>query len=79
MALSADLVRVYNFDENLKWWFGDDDIVNWCEDNAYGVAVTNLVEYRDNTSYTTLNDPPKDFKKITENDRKTFEKKWNIK
>ena len=79
MALSTDLVQVYNFDENLKWWFGDDDVVNWCEDNAYGVGVTNLVEYRDNTSYTTLNDPPKNFKEITENDRKTFEKKWNIK
>ena len=79
MALSSELVEVYNFDERLTWWFGDDDIVNWCEDNAHGVAVTNLVEYQNNTSYTTKNNPPANFESITKNDQKIFEEKWKIK
>lgn len=78
MMLAKDLVKDYRFDTNMKWWYGDDDIVNWVT-RAKGrhALVTSTAECKHEHSFTITNNPPKDFVKHTENDKKYFEKKWS--
>lgn len=78
MMLAKDLVKDYRFDTNMKWWFGDDDIVNWVVRTKKRLAVvTHTAKCTHEHSYTLRTNPPKDFVEQTEKDREYFEKKWN--
>ena len=79
MILHRELVTQWTFDENLTWWYGDDDLVRW---------VTQVVGKRAVMSYgarcvhedsaTIRTNPPTNFGTLVENDRLYFESKWNV-
>jgi hypothetical protein len=75
--LASDLVKVYKFDTSLKWWYGDDDIVNWTVliKNRL-VVVTDKASCVHYHSFTITNNPPKDFQKHIINDEFIFTQKW---
>ena len=75
--LASDLVKVYKFDTSLKWWYGDDDIVNWSvlTQNRL-VVVTDKATCVHYHSFTITNNPPKDFQKHIINDEFIFTQKW---
>lgn len=77
MMLAKGLADSWRFDETMKWWFGDDDILNWVtRTKKRKAALTNLAQCSENSSWTITNDPPKDFEKDIENDRLIFALKW---
>lgn len=77
MMLSSDLVSQWRFDESMKWWYGDDDILYWVKRTVGRNAVlTNLTDCSNNSSWTINNDPPKNFNEDVENDKKIFISKW---
>lgn len=77
MMLAKDLVPMWSFDETMKWWYGDDDILNWVTRTQGRYAIlTNLAECSNNSSWTIENDPPQNFAQDVENDKKIFMKKW---
>ncbi len=79
MILHRELVTQWTFDENLTWWYGDDDLLRW---------VTQVVGKRAVMSYgarcvhedsaTIRTNPPTNFGTLVENDRLYFESKWNV-
>lgn len=76
MVLHKDLCH-WRFDERMKWWYGDDDIVNWVSRSAgRQTGICTVATCADNESWTVDNDPPKDFANIVENDRQVFLRKW---
>lgn len=79
MMLRSSLVQEWHFDESMKWYYGDDDIAHWVEKTKKKYAcLTAITRSWGNCSWTTQNDPPKNFEKDTENDKKVFDKKWNM-
>lgn len=77
MMLSADLRPYWRFDERMKWWYGDDDLVRWVYDTRQKkVVISASATCSDNCSWTVDNDPPQDFASIVENDRVLFALKW---
>lgn len=77
MMLRASLANSWRFDENMKWWYGDDDLVNWTYRKAVKqVGICGIVSCSDNSSWTINNDPPENFAELVEQDRAIFESKW---
>lgn len=76
MALHKDLVPQWRFDEKMKWWFGDDDVIQWTLSIGKRVSITNIANCYGNDSKTTREDPPKDFAKLVAEDKKIFKEKW---
>jgi tetratricopeptide (TPR) repeat protein len=76
MALSKPVVDKFNFDESMKWYYGDDDVVKWCNHEGYRTAITSITSFEGNDSYTTVNDPPKNFAEDIARDREIYESKW---
>lgn len=74
--LSSELVRLWDFDESMKWYYGDNDVVNWVWSIGKIAAISGVSTMKTNPSWTKTNDPPIGFNEMVENDRKTFEKKW---
>jgi len=78
MMLHRDLVPSWTFDENLRWWYGDDDIVRWVTRTSKRRAViSSSARCHHLDSVTINNDPPSDFGRLVENDRAYFDAKWN--
>jgi hypothetical protein len=76
MALHKDLVPRWRFDERMKWWFGDDDVIQWTWSVGKKVAITSMAGCYGNSSETITKDPPKDFAKLVEEDRRIYKEKW---
>ena len=77
MMLSAHLVDHWSFDESMKWWYGDDDILNWVtRTKSKSAVLTILANCSSNSSWTIENDPPSNFAEDVENDKKIFLYKW---
>lgn len=77
MMLRSDLASAWRFDERMKWYFGDDDVSRWVSQIAGGrTVVSGLTRAWGNNSWTTQNDPPKNFKEITDEDKRIFDEKW---
>lgn len=77
MMLRSSLTNEWRFDENMKWYFGDDDVAHWVEHTKNkNVCLTPLAKSWGNCSWTTQNDPPENFQEITDNDKKFFDAKW---
>lgn len=77
MMLNADLVPEWRFDERMKWWYGDDDIVAWVRrTKGRVVAICANATCADNVSWTLTNDPPVNFLAEIENDGRIFTEKW---
>ena len=74
--LPHDIAYKYRFDENMKWWYSDDDVVwsvNAMERGNYIVAGTSI---KHGHSVTIESTPPKAFEKLVEQDKQYFQKKW---
>lgn len=79
MMLAWDLRSKWKFDEEMIWWFGDNDVLYWVTQTENRIAaISGLSTCSDNESWTINNDPPSNFAATVENDRKIFNKKWNI-
>jgi len=77
MMLSKDLTPLWSFDESMKWWYGDDDLLNWTTRTVKKQAVlTTLADCSMNASWTINNDPPKDFASEVNKDKEIFMLKW---
>lgn len=77
MMLRSDLAQEWNFDERMKWYYGDNDVINWVIQNGKQAAICSASIMSLNPSWTKTNDPPKNFNQIVEQDRLIFESKWN--
>ena len=79
MMLHRNLVRSWSFDENLRWWYGDDDIVRWITRTMNRRAVISAsARCRHLDSVTIHSDPPTDFGRLVEQDRAYFDAKWSL-
>lgn len=77
MMLRSTLVPEWRFDERMKWWYGDDDIVAWVtHERRMVAAITPLSTCSDNESWTILHAPPPTFAEDVESDRIIYERKW---
>lgn len=79
MALAADLVEEWKFDESMKWWYGDNDVLMWTKQIAKrGTAITSVARCSGNASTTVENDPPANFVQTVMDDKLKFYVKWSI-
>lgn len=77
MVLAADLAREWRFDENMKWWYGDNDVINWVSKVAKRITgKTGNTHAVGNKSHTINNYPPPNFQKDIDNDRLIYLSKW---
>lgn len=77
MVLAKDLVDEWRFDETMKWWYGDTDIVMWVNSvKNRTTGISGLASATNNRSYTINNDPPPNFYSDIENDARIYHSKW---
>lgn len=77
MMLRSSLAGEWLFDERMKWWYGDDDLVNWVNrTKGLQTCISGLGSCSENSSWTINNDPPDNFNNDVENDRQIFLMKW---
>jgi hypothetical protein len=77
MVLRSELVKAWSFDEGYKWWYGDDDLVNWVNHNTpYKTVISHKTHCVHADSMTIKTNPPEDFENIVEEDKKRFIMKW---
>ena len=75
--LPKDIASDWKFDERMKWWYGDDDLVNHVVLTKGKLAIINhKATCKHEHSITMENNPPLDFVHHTLNDRFVFEQKW---
>lgn len=77
MMLRSDMASEWKFDERMKWYYGDNDVINWVRSKEKIAVICAASTMQLNPSWTMRNDPPANFKEVTEQDRILFEKKWN--
>ena len=73
----SDVDSGWRFDERMKWYYGDNDIVNWVRLNGKVAAISATATMQLNPSWTKTNDPPPGFDDWVRNDAVIFDKKWN--
>lgn len=76
MMLSNELANQWTFDERMKWYYGDNDVINWVRTEGKIAAISATSTMQLNPSWTMRNDPPINYKEVTEQDRLIFEEKW---
>jgi len=80
MCVQSSLIQEWRFDESMKWWYGDNDIISWVTcDKELKVGVTGLARCSGNNSQTIRNDPPKNFQELINNDARIYHEKWDEK
>jgi GT2 family glycosyltransferase len=78
MMLRSDLVKVWNFDENLTWWYGDDDILMWVTQTmGMHAVISHAARCQHADSVTIRTNPPADFGRLVAEDREYFRAKWS--
>ena len=78
MMLRSDLVKVWNFDENLTWWYGDDDILMWVTRTlGMHAVISHTARCQHADSVTIRTNPPADFGRLVAEDREYFRAKWS--
>lgn len=77
MMLAADLVPQFRFDERMKWWYSDDDLVNWVNYTAKRLCViSGKARCVHGHSVTIKTDPPENFNEQVQIDQQIFKNKW---
>ena len=77
MMLRSDLAKVYNFDEKLTWWYGDDDVLLWVTKTmGLRAVIAHQARCQHADSVTIRTDPPADFGRLVAEDREYFRAKW---
>jgi glycosyltransferase involved in cell wall biosynthesis len=76
MLLNKSLSQ-WRFDEKMKWWYGDDDLLNWVTKTMHRrAAIFKFATCSNNSSWTINNDPPDDFEQAVNQDFELFCQKW---
>lgn len=74
MMLAGDLAQYFAFNEDMKWWYGDDYLVDWtwkvAERRCVITDKTSCLHFH---SQTVNNNPPENFAAIVNNDRMVYE------
>lgn len=79
MMLSSDLCETFRFDERMKWWYGDNDIITWVSRTANRLTgIVGSTTCADNQSFTIRHDPPPNFYQLILEDARLYKEKWNI-
>jgi glycosyltransferase involved in cell wall biosynthesis/GT2 family glycosyltransferase len=79
MVLRRELVKAWEFDERLKWWYGDDDVVLWVNKKTpYRAIISHKTHCAHEDSKTIRTNRPKGFHRLVEEDRKYFIAKWGV-
>jgi hypothetical protein len=77
MVLARDLVREWRFDERMKWWYGDNEVICWVDRvKRRQVGICGSARCYGNRSHTINTDPPADFQADIANDARLFAEKW---
>lgn len=76
MMLASDLCPQFRFDERMKWWYGDNDIITWVNSIGRQTGFTGLTTCSENQSYTINHDPPENFQQLIQEDARIFGEKW---
>ncbi|MEY4720267.1 MAG: hypothetical protein RL563_2885 [Pseudomonadota bacterium] len=74
--LRYEIASTWRFDERMKWYYGDNDIVNWVIASGKVAAISGLSTMQTNPSWTKTHDRPKGFDDAVKNDEKIFSNKW---
>lgn len=78
MMLRNNLATAWVFDENLKWWYGDDDLVRWVtQTQRLQAVISHRARCEHADSVTIRTNPPMNFGRIVEEDAIYFVSKWN--
>lgn len=80
MMLRNTIAADWRFDERMRWWYGDDDVLNHVTqrlDMKAGICRDSTCS--DNTSFTITHDPPPGFAQIVQHDAKVYQQKWGTK
>ena len=77
MVLAENLVPRFRFDENMKWWYGDDMLVDWVTKQNRKCVISAATSCTHEDSKTIKTNPPKDFAAIVANDKRIYEGKSN--
>lgn len=75
--LESTIASEWKFDERMKWYYGDNDIVNWVRLQGKVAAISGVAIMQLNPSWTKTNDPPPGFDDAIANDAIVFSRKWN--
>ncbi len=75
--LRDKIAKSWRFDERMKWYYGDNDIVNWVWHTGKKAVISGVSTMKTNPSWTKNNDKPVGFDEATEKDRLIFEEKWS--
>lgn len=79
MMLSNQLRNIWRFDTRMKWWYGDDDLVQWVSSSRDKLAcISGISTCSSNESWTINNDPPENFSETVLNDERIFRLKWGL-
>ena len=77
MMLRSELCHRWRFDTRMKWWYGDDDLLNWVTRvQGKKAGISSTATCKGNSSWTINNDPPPNFAETVEVDKKIFDFKW---
>ena len=77
MMLRSELAKVYSFDEQLTWWYGDDDVLLWVTKTmGLRAVIAHQARCQHADSVTIRTDPPADFGRLVAEDREYFRAKW---
>jgi glycosyltransferase involved in cell wall biosynthesis len=80
MVLRSELVKAWSFDEGYKWWYGDDDLVNWVNyDTPYQTFISHKAHCIHADSVTIKTNKPENFEQLVDEDKKRFIMKWGEK
>jgi hypothetical protein len=78
MALHKDLVPDFRFNEKMKWYYGDDDILMWVLSRGYKAAILSFTFCWGNESKTISVDPPKNFEEDIKKDKLIYKETWSL-
>lgn len=78
MMLDEQVAKDWRFDERMKWWYGDDDLVDHVVGRGRRAAIIAGGRCKHADSQTIKTNPPKGFAAIVERDRKIYEQKRGI-
>ncbi len=77
MMLRSDLVKFWNFDENLTWWYGDDDVLLWVtKTTGLRAVIAHQARCHHADSVTIRTNPPDNFGRLVAEDGEYFRSKW---
>jgi GT2 family glycosyltransferase len=73
MGFRNDLVSKFRFNEGMKWYFGDDDILHWTRFKNHKTVITSRTKCWGNESKTLKEYTPVNFQEDVKTDQQLYE------